>query len=123
MEEFVKNFHSFNSTGDLVLNDEDEEVINFETLENSNENDESEINEKEEKTVTLNNPITNETNKVPVVVIDVKSNKKVKKWLLSNITGENFHQGKVTKIFQVTNNFSRQKFSSTKFSPIWHQKN
>ena len=94
MEEFVKNFYSFNSTGDLVLNDEDEEVINFETLENSNENDESEINEKEEKTVTLNNPITNETNKVPVVVIDIKSNKKVKKWLLSNITGENFHQGK-----------------------------
>ena len=123
MEEFVKNFYSFNSTGDLVLNDEDEEVINFETLENSNENDESEINEKEEKTVTLNNPITNETNKVPVVVIDVKSNKKVKKWLLSNITGENFHQGKVTKIFQVTNNFSRQKFSLTKFSPIRHQKN
>ena len=76
----MKNFYSFNSTGDLVLNDEDEEVINFETLENSNENDESEINEKEEKTVTLNNPITHETNKVPVVVIDVKSNKKVKKW-------------------------------------------
>ena len=122
MEEFVKIFYSFNSTGDLVLNDKDEEVINFET-ENSNENDESEINEKEEKTVTLNNPITNETNKVPVVVIDVKSNKKVKKWLLSNITGENFHQGKVTKIFHVTNNFSRQKFSLTKFSPIRHQKN
>ena len=122
MEEFVKIFYSFNSTGDLVLNDKDEEVINFET-ENSNENDESEINEKEEKTVTLNNPITNETNKVPVVVIDIKSNKKVKKWLLSNITGENFHQGKVTKIFQVTNNFSRQKFSLTKFSPIRHQKN
>ena len=123
MEEFVKNLYSFNSTGDLVLNDEDEEVINFETLQNSNENDESEINEKEEKTVTLNNPINNETNKVPVVVIDIKSNKKVKKWLLSNITGENFHQGKVTKIFHVTNNFSRQKFSLTKFSPIRHQKN
>ena len=65
MEEFVVNFYSFYFTGDLVVNDEDEEEINFETLdiENSNENDESEINEKDEETVTLDDPITNETNK------------------------------------------------------------
>ena len=44
MEEFVVNFYSFDFTGDLVVNDEDEQEINFETLdvENSNENDESE---------------------------------------------------------------------------------
>ena len=37
---------------------------------NSNENDESEINEKDEETVTLDDPITNETKEVPVVIID-----------------------------------------------------
>ena len=44
MEEFVVNFYSFDFKGDLVVNDEDEQEINFETLdvENSNENDESE---------------------------------------------------------------------------------
>ena len=38
--------------------------------ENSNENDESEINEKDEEIVTLDDPITNETKEIPVVIID-----------------------------------------------------
>ena len=39
----LENFYSFNFEGDLVVNDEDGEEINFETLDikNSNENDES----------------------------------------------------------------------------------
>ena len=51
---------NFNFPGDLVVNDEDEEEIDLETLdiENSNENNESEINEKNEETVTLGHPIT-----------------------------------------------------------------
>ena len=54
------------------MNNEDEEEINFETLdiENSNSNDENEINEKGEETVALDDPITNETKEVPVVIID-----------------------------------------------------
>ena len=39
-------------------------------IENSNENDESEINEKDEEIVTLDDLITNETKGVPVVIID-----------------------------------------------------
>ena len=39
-------------------------------IEKSNENDESEINKKDEETVTLDDPITNETKEVPVVVMD-----------------------------------------------------
>ena len=39
-------------------------------IENSNENDESEINEKDEETVTLDDLITNETKEGPVVIID-----------------------------------------------------
>ena len=39
-------------------------------IENSNEHDESEINEKDEETVTLDDLITNETKGVPVVIID-----------------------------------------------------
>ena len=39
-------------------------------VEKSNENDESEINKKDEETVTLDDPITNETKEVPVVVMD-----------------------------------------------------
>ena len=41
------SFQPFRIAGDLVVNDEDEEESDFETLdiENSNENDESEINE------------------------------------------------------------------------------
>ena len=44
------NFYSFDFAGDLVVNDEDEEEIDFETLDISNENGESEINEKDKKT-------------------------------------------------------------------------
>ena len=79
--EFVENLHSFDFAWDFVVNDEDEEEIDFETFEtfrniskhsteNSNENDESELNEKGEGTVTLDDPVTNETKKVPVVIID-----------------------------------------------------
>ena len=54
-------------------------------IENSNDNDESEINEKDEETITLDNSITNETKEVPVVIIHwfiiLKSNKNVNKWL------------------------------------------
>ena len=72
MEEYVENFYSFDFAGDLVVNDEDEEEIAFETLdtENSNENDESEINEKDEEIVTLDDLITNGTKEIPVVIID-----------------------------------------------------
>ena len=57
-------------SGVLIVNDEDE--IDFETLdiENSNDNDESEINEKDEEAATVDDPITNETKKVRVVIID-----------------------------------------------------
>ena len=63
MEEFPENFYSFDFAGDLVVNDQDEEEIDFETLgiESLNENYESEIHEKDEETVTLNDAITNET--------------------------------------------------------------
>ena len=72
MEEFVENFCSFGFVGNLVVNDEDEEEIDFETLdiENSNENDESEINDKYEETATLDDPITTETKEVSVIIID-----------------------------------------------------
>ena len=58
MEEFIENFYSFDFAGDLVVNGEDEEEIDFETLdiEKSNENDGSQINEKNEETVTLHVP-------------------------------------------------------------------
>ena len=53
MEEYVRNFYSLDFDGDLVLNDEDKKEIIFKTLdiENSNENEASEINEKDEETV------------------------------------------------------------------------
>ena len=72
MEEFAKYFYSFDVTGNLIVNNEDEEEIDFETLdiENSNENDESEVNEKDGETVTLNDSITNETKEVSVVIIE-----------------------------------------------------
>ena len=76
----MENFYSFDFAGDLVVYDEDEEEIDFETLdiENSNENYESEINEKDEETVTLDYPITN----VPAVIVDwlmiLKATKKSK---------------------------------------------
>ena len=67
----LENFYSFNFAADLVVNDGDEEEIDIETLdiENSNENDESQVNEKDEETVTLDDLITNETKTVPVVII------------------------------------------------------
>ena len=45
MEQFVENFYSFDFAGDLVVNDKDEEEIDFKTLniENSNENDERDL--------------------------------------------------------------------------------
>ena len=79
--------------------------IDFETLdiESSNENDESKINEKDEETVTLDDPITNETKEVPAVIIDwfviLKTIKKVKKWLLSNMTGQIVRREKSDEIF------------------------
>ena len=56
---FSANFNSFNFSGDLVVNDEDEEEIYFKTLdiENLNENDESEINDKDKEFVTLDNQL------------------------------------------------------------------
>ena len=41
----MENFYSFNFAGDLVVNDKDEEEIDFKTLniENSNENDERDL--------------------------------------------------------------------------------
>ena len=69
----LENFYSFDFAGDLVVNNEDTEEIDFETLdkENSNENnDESEINEKVEETVALDDPITNQTKELHVVIID-----------------------------------------------------
>ena len=104
MEEFVENFYSFDFAGDLVVNDEDEEEIDFETLdiENSNENDESEINEKDEETVTLDDPITNEIKKVPVVIIDwfmiLKTMKKTKMVTLKYNWGK-ISSGKSDEIF------------------------
>ena len=49
MAEFVENFY-FDFARDLVGNDEDEEGIEFETLDIENADDESEINEKDEET-------------------------------------------------------------------------
>ena len=61
----MEYFCSFNFAEDLVANDEDEEDIRH-----SNENNESEINENNQETVILDDPITNETNQVTVVIID-----------------------------------------------------
>ena len=65
MEEFVEHLYSFDFARDLVVNDKDKEEIDFETLdiENSNESDESEINGKDEETLTLEDSVTNETKK------------------------------------------------------------
>ena len=68
----MRNFYSLDFDGDLVLNDEDKKEIIFKTLdiENSNENEASEINEKDEETVIWDDPITNETKEVAVVIIE-----------------------------------------------------
>ena len=49
-----------------------QEEIDFKTLDidNSNENDENEINEKDEENITVDDPIANESKEVPVVIID-----------------------------------------------------
>ena len=65
MKGIVENFYYFDFAGDFVVNDEDEKELDFKTLDNekSNENNESEIKEKDEETVTLDDPITNESKK------------------------------------------------------------
>ena len=80
-ESRIKLFFRF--CGGTFVNDEDEGEIDFEILDvkNSNENNESEINEKDEETVTLDDPITNETNKRSTccnywLIYYIKSNKK-----------------------------------------------
>ena len=72
MEEFVETFYFFDFPVDLVVNDEDEEETDFEILDtgNSNENGESEINEKDEETVTIDDTMTNETKQVPIIITD-----------------------------------------------------
>ena len=73
----------FQLCGGTFVNDEDEGEIDFEILDvkNSNENNESEINEKDEETVTSDDPITIATNKRSTccnywLIYDIKSNKK-----------------------------------------------
>ena len=65
MKGIVENFYYFDFAGDFVVNDEDEKELDFKTLDNekSNENNESEIKEKDEETITLDDPITNESKK------------------------------------------------------------
>ena len=65
MKGIVENFYYFDFAGDFVVNDEDEKELDFKILDNekSNENNESEIKEKDEETVTLDDSITNESKK------------------------------------------------------------
>ena len=93
MEEFVENFYSFDFAGDLVVDNDDEGEIDFDTIdieEDSNENDsnendlkkndsnenglndetESENNEKDGETVSLDDPFSTENKELPVVIID-----------------------------------------------------
>ena len=76
---------------------------------------------QDEKTVTLGDPITNETKEVPLVLIDwfmiSKAIKKVKKWLLSIITGENNFIRR--NIFHVTNSFPLRKPFPPENFPRW----
>ena len=51
MEEFVKNFYSFGLAGDLVVNDEDEEEIDLETLDIGNSNEKMRLMKKGQKWV------------------------------------------------------------------------
>ena len=66
----VKYRDIFISSLNKNMVDENEEEIDFKTLdiENSNDNDESEINKKDEE--TLDDLITSKTKEVPVVIID-----------------------------------------------------
>ena len=70
--EICGNLYSFDFTGDLVVNDEDEEEIDFETIEYKIQMRMMKVRlmRKIKKTVTLDDPITNETNEAPVVIID-----------------------------------------------------
>ena len=88
MEEFVENLYSFNFAGSLVVDNDDEGEIDFDTIdieENSNENDsnendsnendlndetESKNNEKDGETVSLDDPISTENKELPIVIID-----------------------------------------------------
>ena len=49
-----------------------QEEIDFKTLDidNSNENDENEVNEKDKENITVDDPIANESKEAPVVIID-----------------------------------------------------
>ena len=72
-------------------------------IENSNDNDESDINEKDEETITLDNSITNETKEVPVVIIHwfiiLKSNKNVNINGLTKYIWEKCLSAKTDEIF------------------------
>ena len=72
-------------------------------IEDSNDNDESEINEKDEETITLDNSITNETKEVPVVIIHwfiiLKSNKNVNINGLTKYIWEKCLSAKTDEIF------------------------
>ena len=72
MEKFVENLYSFDFTGNLVVNDEDEEEVDFETIEYKIQMRMMKVRlmRKIKKTVTLDDPITNETKEAPVVIID-----------------------------------------------------
>ena len=72
-------------------------------IENSNDNDESDINEKDEEAITLDNSITNETKEVPVVIIHwfiiLKSNKNVNINGLTKYIWEKCLSAKTDEIF------------------------
>ena len=84
MEKFVENLYSFDFTGNLVVNDEDEEEVDFETIEYKIQMRMMKVRlmRKIKKTVTLDDPITNEIKEAPVVIIDwfmiLKATKKSK---------------------------------------------
>ena len=71
---------------------------------NSNENDESEINEKDEETGTLDDPMTNETKEIIVDWFMILKSIKM-------VTLKIFVTEKWWNIFQVTNNVPRQSFA------------
>ena len=86
-QEFVEKFYSFDFAGDLVVDNDDEGEIEFDTIhiqEDSNKNDsnendsnendlndetESENNEKDGETVSLDDPISTENKELPIVII------------------------------------------------------
>ena len=60
-------FYAYRQKGSLILC---KYLGQTSQVQNSKKSDESEINEKDEETVTLDDPITNETKEVPAVIID-----------------------------------------------------